>query len=64
MSHVTELHIRRLPKGVIESPLVYTKSRDLHYAGIILLQMLLGKDVMEHYPDFHTALATGKLCVW
>lgn len=57
---VADLWVHRLPKSVIESPLVYTKTRDLHYAGIVLLQMLLGKDVMDHYPDFHTALATGK----
>ena len=46
---------------MLENPLEYTKSRDLHDAGIVLLQMLLGKDVMDHYPDFHTALSTGEL---
>ena len=50
---------RRLSKDVLDSPLEYTKARDLHDAGIVLLQMVLGKDVMVHYNDYHTALSTG-----
>lgn len=36
---------------------MYTKSRDIHYLGIILLQMLMGKNVMDEFPDgFQSAL--------
>ena len=50
----------RMSKDVLESPLEYTKARDIHDVGVILMQMLLGKDVSENYPDFQTALSTGK----
>lgn len=50
----------RLPKDVLDSPLVYTKSRDIHAAGIILLQMLLGRDIIDRYPDPQTAIRNGK----
>ncbi|KAI0746241.1 Serine/threonine-protein kinase [Daedaleopsis nitida] len=40
----------------VESKLTYTKGRDIHAAGIVLVQMLLGRDVMERYPDPQTAL--------
>lgn len=46
----------RLPHEAVESPLVYTKCRDIHSVGVILLQMLMGSDVMERFPDVHTAL--------
>ena len=49
----------RLSKDVLENPLEYTKGRDIHDAGIVLLKMLLGKDVTNHYPDYHAALSTG-----
>jgi len=39
-----------LSKDVIDSPLMYTKSRDIHCLGVVLLQMLIGKDVMEQFP--------------
>ena len=45
-----------MPKDAVDSPLEYTKNRDIHSVGVILLQMLLGLDVMERYPDFHFAL--------
>ena len=53
-----------LPEGwmpPVESKLTYTKSRDIHAAGIVLLQMLLGRDVMERYPDPQTALRLCKI---
>lgn len=55
---IDEVHI---PEGwllhdTVESPLVYTRSRDIHAAGIVLLQMLMGRDVTERFPDVHTAL--------
>lgn len=46
----------RLPKDALDSPLVYTRSRDIHSVGIVLLQMLSGLDVMERYPDVYEAL--------
>ena len=48
--------LRRLPHEAVESPLVYTKCRDIHSVGVILLQMLMGSDVMQRFPDVHTAL--------
>lgn len=44
-------HYPRLSKDVIDSPLMYTKSRDLHCLGVVLLQMLIGRDVIERFPD-------------
>lgn len=36
---------------------MYTKSRDIHYLGIDFLQMLMGKNVMDEFPDgFQSAL--------
>ena len=40
----------------VESKLDYTKARDIHSAGIVLLQMLLGRDVMERYDDPQVAI--------
>ncbi|KAH8096907.1 hypothetical protein BXZ70DRAFT_945142 [Cristinia sonorae] len=61
--HLEDLHLTEgwLPKDTLESPLVYTRGRDIHAAGIILLQMLLGHDIVERYPDMHTALAHSPL---
>jgi len=48
---------RRLPRDVKnESSLLYTRQRDIHAVGIVLLQMLLGLDVMQQYSDVHMAL--------
>lgn len=54
----------RLSKDVIDSPLMYTKGRDLHCLGVVLLQMLIGKDVIERFPDgVHSALrACASVC--
>jgi translation initiation factor 2-alpha kinase 4 len=46
----------RLSKEAVDSPLLYTPSRDLHDTGIILLQMLLGYDVMDRFPGPQSAL--------
>lgn len=53
---MTILNRHRLPHDAVESPLVYTKSRDIHAVGIVFLQMLMGRDVMERFPDVHSAL--------
>lgn len=44
-----------MPRDALESPLEYTKNRDVHAAGVILLQMLLGLNVVDRFPDFHLA---------
>ena len=46
----------RLPKDALDSSLVYTKNRDIHSVGIVFLQMLISLDVMDRFPDYHTAL--------
>ncbi|EJF61645.1 Serine/threonine-protein kinase [Dichomitus squalens LYAD-421 SS1] len=45
----------------VESKLDYTKARDIHSAGIVLLQMLLGRDVMERFSDPQSALHTTSI---
>lgn len=50
-----------LPKEIVDSPLVYTKNRDIYSVGIILMQMVLGHDVMERYPDVQTALRNATI---
>jgi translation initiation factor 2-alpha kinase 4 len=53
----------RLAKDGHDSALIYTKARDVHYAGVVLLQMLLGRDVVERFPDAHAALASCESCL-
>ncbi|TFK91310.1 Serine/threonine-protein kinase [Polyporus arcularius HHB13444] len=48
----------------VESKLTYTKGRDIHSAGVVLLQMLLGRDIMERYPDPQIALHMSSLPVF
>lgn len=48
----------RLAKDVHDSTFIYTKARDIHYAGVIFLQMLLGCDVVERFPDAQAALVS------
>ncbi|KDQ55313.1 hypothetical protein JAAARDRAFT_37347 [Jaapia argillacea MUCL 33604] len=45
-----------LPSDIVDSPLSYTTNRDIHQAGVVLLQMLLGQDIFQHFPDPQTAL--------
>jgi translation initiation factor 2-alpha kinase 4 len=44
----------------VDSPLTYTRSRDLYCVGIILLQMLLGLDVMYQFPNVQSVLNSRK----
>lgn len=44
-----------------ESSLVYTKQRDVHDVGYILMQMLMGLNVAERFPDAASAIRTCKL---
>ncbi|KAK7057453.1 kinase-like domain-containing protein [Favolaschia claudopus] len=39
-----------------ESALLYTRHRDIHAVGIVMMQMLLGLDVTERYPDLYAAM--------
>ncbi|TDL16229.1 Serine/threonine-protein kinase [Rickenella mellea] len=50
-----------LPRDAIEEPLVYTRSRDIHAAGVILLQMSLGLNVTQIYADARSALQAANL---
>ncbi|KAJ6497813.1 kinase-like domain-containing protein [Mycena sanguinolenta] len=45
-----------LSKDVNESALLYTRHRDIHAVGIVLMQMLIGLDVTERYPDAYAAI--------
>ncbi|KAH9994612.1 hypothetical protein BJV77DRAFT_1059858 [Russula vinacea] len=47
-----------LAKDGHDSALIYTKARDIHYAGVVFLQMLLGRDVVERFPDAQAALVS------
>jgi hypothetical protein len=51
------IHLR-LAKDGHDSALIYTKARDIHYAGVVFLQMLLGRDVVERFPDAQAALVS------
>ncbi|KAH9943970.1 hypothetical protein B0H21DRAFT_747282 [Amylocystis lapponica] len=50
-----------LPNDAVDSPLLYTRSRDIHAVGIVLIQMLMGRDVMERFTDAHTALRNSTI---
>ncbi|KAJ7760657.1 kinase-like domain-containing protein [Mycena maculata] len=44
-----------------ESALLYTRHRDIHAVGIVLMQMLLGLDVAERYPDAYAAMRASNM---
>ncbi|KAH9956146.1 hypothetical protein BC827DRAFT_1139950 [Russula dissimulans] len=44
-----------------DSALIYTTARDIHYAGVVFLQMLLGRDVVERFPDAQAALISSMI---
>lgn len=44
-----------------ESSLFYTRHRDIHAVGIVLLQMLLGLDVTERFSDIYSALLSSSI---
>lgn len=60
----TESHgltiLSRLLRETLDSPLTYSRARDIHATGIILLQMLLGLDVTKKFPDPATAMHACK----
>ena len=39
-----------------ESALFYTRRRDIHAVGVVLLQMLMGLDVIERFSDVNAAI--------
>ncbi|KAF5357565.1 hypothetical protein D9757_013020 [Collybiopsis confluens] len=53
-SHIPDAWLSKDVKN--ESLLLYTRHRDIHSAGIVFLQMLLGLDVLRKFSDAHTAL--------
>ncbi|KAJ7220218.1 kinase-like domain-containing protein [Mycena pura] len=44
-----------------ESSLLYTRHRDIHAVGIVLMQMFLGLDVTERYPDAYSAMRASNM---
>jgi translation initiation factor 2-alpha kinase 4 len=50
-----------LSREMKDSALLYTKRRDIHNVGIILLQMLMGLDVTERYSDVQEAIHSCEL---
>ncbi|KAI0354133.1 Serine/threonine-protein kinase [Trametes cingulata] len=50
-----------MPQDAVESTLVFTKGRDIHAVGIVLLQMLMGRDVMDKFPDPQSALHSSSI---
>ncbi|KIL60768.1 hypothetical protein M378DRAFT_906708 [Amanita muscaria Koide BX008] len=44
-----------------ESSLLYTRQRDIHAAGIVVLQMLLGLDVTERFSDAQAAIHSSSI---
>ncbi|CAK5281348.1 unnamed protein product [Mycena citricolor] len=44
-----------------DSALVYTRHRDMHAVGIVLMQMLLGLDVTDRYPDVYSAFRASTI---
>ncbi|KAI6046986.1 kinase-like domain-containing protein [Pisolithus marmoratus] len=50
-----------LSKDVLESPLSYTKGRDIHNVGVIFLQMLHGLDVMFRFRNPREAAQAAPL---
>ncbi|EIW85919.1 hypothetical protein CONPUDRAFT_114006 [Coniophora puteana RWD-64-598 SS2] len=50
-----------LYKEAFDSPLSYSKRRDIHCVGIVFLQMILGCDVTKLYTDPRTALQAAPL---
>ncbi|TFK23737.1 other/PEK/GCN2 protein kinase [Coprinopsis marcescibilis] len=44
-----------------ESALLYTKRRDIHNVGIVLMQMLLGLDVTERFSDVQEAIHSSSI---
>ena len=61
-SPVEALQESTVPEGWLsmdvqnESSLLYTRQRDIHDVGIVLLKMLLGLDVVDRFPDPLTAI--------
>lgn len=58
-----------LPEGWVsrdvqhESTLLYTKQRDIHDVGVVLMQMLFGLNVAERFPDPASAIRSCKLAL-
>ncbi|KAJ7121645.1 hypothetical protein C8R44DRAFT_622641 [Mycena epipterygia] len=44
-----------------ESSLLYTRHRDIHAVGIVLMQMVLGLDVTDRYPDAYAAIRASSM---
>ncbi|KAF8839726.1 Serine/threonine-protein kinase [Paxillus ammoniavirescens] len=50
-----------LSKEVLDSPLSYTRGRDIHSVGVVFLQMLHGQSVMQKFSDPREALQSASI---
>ncbi|KAF9218926.1 Serine/threonine-protein kinase [Gyrodon lividus] len=50
-----------LSKEVLDSPLSYTRGRDIHSVGVVFLQMLHGQGVMQKFGDPREALQSASI---
>ena len=57
--YIHSLISSRIPPEAIDKPLEYPPSRDIWSTGVVLMQMLLGFDVVNKYDDFQSALAAS-----
>jgi translation initiation factor 2-alpha kinase 4 len=53
-----------LTRECLESPLAYTKARDVHDAGMVMMQLLLGRDVYRRFQEPRSALSFCKSLAW
>ncbi|KIJ60152.1 hypothetical protein HYDPIDRAFT_139699 [Hydnomerulius pinastri MD-312] len=50
-----------LSKEVLDSPLSYTRGRDIHSVGVVFLQMLHGQAVVQKFDDPRSALQAASI---
>lgn len=65
-SHITTTDDYHLPAAWIsrdadESPLLYSRQRDIHDVGIVFLQMLVGLDVVDRFSDLASVFTSSTI---
>lgn len=53
-----------MPPEALDHPLEYPISRDIWCAGVILVQMLHGFDVVNRFEDWESAVDSGWSFTW
>jgi translation initiation factor 2-alpha kinase 4 len=53
-----------MPPEALDHPLEYPISRDIWCAGVILVQMLRGFDVINRFDDWESAVDSGWSFTW